>query len=120
MNYGSLTPITIKGALDRDGEMSRLKAQSGIRISSSPCVSTYIIERKIRRILEHYAKGVTFKSARTIDRLINKLDVLEKVDLEYLHHVGTEESVDRMISTLKMTNASINSIACAWKERGKQ
>lgn len=110
-----ITPSVIRSAMDRHGEMSRLRAQTGLRISGSPCVSSYIIEKRIRKILQHYANGRPHSERRSIDRMVNKLDKLDKTDLEYLCHIGTEESVIDMIAILKMTHVNINRLSSEWK-----
>lgn len=115
MNDFRITPSVIRHALDSHGEMSRLRAQTGLRISGSPCVSTYIIEKRIRKILEHYANGRPHAERKSVDRMLSKLDKLDKVDLEYLHHMGTEESVMDMITVLKMTHGNINKLSTQWK-----
>jgi len=107
---------SIKIAMERDGEMSKLRASAGIRISNSPAVSTYIIEKKVRKILNHYAETQPHSEVVKIHRMITKLDKLTKVDMEYLYFLGTEESVADMIKVLRMTHATINDLATKWKE----
>lgn len=111
-----ITPSSLRSAMERDGEMSRLRSQAGIRISASPCVSVYIVEKRVRAILNYHAKAVGHKEAVKIDRLTNKLDKLGKTDLEYLHYLGTEQSVAEMISVLRMTHSSINRLSSQWKK----
>jgi hypothetical protein len=111
----ALTPSQFKNAIDRDGEMSKIKATVGLRISNSPSASTYIIENKIRKILEHYASDKPFKEKKRIDRMVTRLDKLAKVDLEYLFFLGTEESVATMIKTLSKTHNKINELSIKWK-----
>jgi hypothetical protein len=115
MYNSKYTAGSIKIAMEKDGEMSKLRASSGIRISSSPAVSTYILEKKIRVILEHYAQTQPHTELTRIHRMLTKLDKLQKVDLEYLHFLGTQESVSDMIEALKMTHSNINKLATQWK-----
>lgn len=112
---GLSTGPGIKSALDNHGEMSRLRSKFGIRISPSPTVGTYIISAKIRRILSEYARVKPGVSPKKIDRLTSKLDRLGKTELEYLFHLGTEESVADMISMLKQKFSDIHDSAYEWK-----
>jgi hypothetical protein len=109
-----IVPSSMRSAMDRDGEMSKLRAMSGLRISSSPCVSSYIIEKRIRKILDQYTKCRPSSERKSIDRMVTKLDKLDKSELEYLHHIGTEESVEDMVSVLKMTHSNITKLSSAW------
>lgn len=103
--------------MDRHGEMSRLRVSAGLRISSSPQVSSYIIERKIRSIIHQFGESIAKNQAKTVDRLINKLDKLGKPELEYLHYLGTEESVHDMVMVLKMTFNNITKLSSKWIEQ---
>ena len=105
----------IRSALDNHGEMSRFRSKHGIRISPSPTVGTYIISSKIRKILAEYTRVKPGVSLRKIDRLTSKLDRLGKLELEYLFHLGTEESVADMINTLKQRYSQIYESAARWK-----
>lgn len=115
MYNSKYTAGSIKIAMERDGEMSKLRASSGIRISSSPVASTYILEKKVRVILDHYAQTQSHKELTRIHRMITKLDKLQKVDMEYLNYLGTQDSVAEMIRVLRMTHANINKLAIQWK-----
>lgn len=116
MYNSKYTSGSIKIAMEKDGEMSKLRASSGIRISSSPAVSTYILEKKIRVILDQYSHTQPHTEMTRIHRMITKLDKLQKVDLEYLNFLGTQESVYDMIKVLKMTHATINRLSTQWKQ----
>lgn len=116
-NEFRLTPSNLRAALDRDGEMSRLRAMTGLRISNSPSAGTYIIEKKIRNILAHYANGSDYASMKKTDRMVSRMDKLSKTDLEYLYFLGTEESVADMISVLSLTQKKVNELATAWKDK---
>jgi hypothetical protein len=110
----SLNPSRLRYALERDGEMSKLRAMTGLRVSSSPSTSTYIIEKKIRNIVNHFAKDKGFQEQKKCDRMITKLDRLATIDLVYLHHLGTEESVSEMIAILRLPYHRIHKLAEQW------
>lgn len=112
-----LTPSALRSALERDGEMSRLKVMTGLRISSSPSVSTYIIEKKIRNILACYAQDMGWREMKRVDKMISRMDKLSQVDLRYLHYLGTEESVSQMIEAMTMTHKKINALSLEWKNK---
>jgi hypothetical protein len=115
-----LTPSALRSAMERDGEMSRLRVMTGLRISNSPCASTYITEKKIRNILIHYAQSMSWKEVKKVDRMISRMDKLSNVDLEYLYHLGTEESVSDMIKALSLTHKQVNKLSTEWKEKKDQ
>lgn len=105
----------LKSAFDRDGEMSKVKAMSGIRIAVTPRVSTYILEKKIRKLLEFYASTIKTSEAVSIDRMISKLDRLDQISIEYLYYLCTEESVAKMMELLGRNQTLIASSAIQWK-----
>lgn len=116
MKISDFTPETnIRSAMDNHGEMSRFRAKNGIRISPSPSVSTYIICTKIKRIIREYALAKPAVSPKKIDRMISKLDKLGKAELEYLYHLGTEESVSDMITAIGYTFGRLSKEASQWK-----
>lgn len=110
---------SIRAAMDNHGEMSRFRSQNGVRISPSPSVSTYIICVRITRVIKEYAMAKPGIPSRKIDRLISKIDKLGKTELEYLHHLGTEDSVAKMISVIGKNFTQISSEANKWKWKGE-
>lgn len=108
---------TIRSALENHGEMSRFRSQNGIRISPSPSVSAYIVCARLARIIKEYSSAKPNIPSKKINRLISKIDKLGKTELEYLYHLGTEESVSAMIETIDRPYGHICELANKWKWR---
>ena len=85
------------------GEMSKLKSSLGLRISSAPRSSSYIIQTRLKRAVNGYgAYQETVKQHVKRDRMITKVNSLSDTELMYFDHLLETEGLDEFIRVLEL------------------
>jgi len=100
--------VATKNATDNHGMMSRMRAEMGIRQSGTPAASGFIVQNKIKKAINEYARTVgSIEKTISLDRMITRLSKYDLVELQYLHGVLVDEGVAELLGKIKLSKKNL-------------
>lgn len=100
--------MATKNATESFGMMSRMRAELGMRQSQPPSASGFIVQNKIKRAINEYARNMkTIEKTISVDRVITRLDRYSLEELKYLHQVLQEDGVMKLFDAIRMSRKSL-------------
>lgn len=100
--------VATKHATDNAGMMSRMRAELGMRQSSAPSASGYIIQSKIKKAMSAYSRdSSSMDRTISVDRMITRLNKYSLDELKYLHSVLMENGVMSLFETIRLSRKKL-------------